>query len=138
MQVVQAVQARHYSRDRNTKLSEKIATSPNAKLIMPSRFPISNQRAHMLTVGSSIDITKTMLLNEITRADMIQDKALTYWYETNVPELPPFPKPVMQIPPETLAHILGLTSDDEASSTSDSTTASPMYSPTSYSSDLST
>ena len=79
---------------------------------------------------------RTMLLNEITRADMIQDRALTYWYEMHVPEPPPFPKPATQIPPETLAHRLGLSSDDEASSTTtDSTTDSPVYSPTSYSSE---
>jgi hypothetical protein len=76
-----------------------------------------------------------MLLNETTRAEIIHDKAITYWYEMNVPEPPPFPKPATQIPPETLAHRLGLSSDDKASSTtSDSTTDSPMYSPTSYSS----
>jgi hypothetical protein len=78
---------------------------------------------------------QAMLLNEIIRADMIQEKALTYWYELNVPEPPPFPKPVTQIPNETLAQRLGLPSDDEASSiTSGSTPDSPMYSPTSYSS----
>jgi hypothetical protein len=81
---------------------------------------------------------RTMLLNEITRADMIQDKALTYWYEKNVPEPPTFPKPATQIPHETLAHRLGLHSDDEdTTTTSDSTTASPTYSPTSYSSNSS-
>jgi hypothetical protein len=57
---------------------------------------------------------------------MIQDKALTYWYEMNVPEPPPFPKPTTQIPPETLAHRLGLTSDDEASSTTSDSTTSPI------------
>ncbi len=116
--MVRAAQVRHYFKDRrNTKPSAKIVTSPNAKLIMPSRFPISNQRLHMLTVGSSMHYEQcywTKLL--VLISDMIQDRALTYWYEINVPKSPPFPKPATQIPPETLAHRLGLglSSDDEA------------------------
>jgi hypothetical protein len=46
---------------------------------------------------------KTMLLNEIIRADKIHDTALTYWYEINIPEPPSFPKPATQLPIETLA-----------------------------------
>ena len=98
---------------------------------------LSNQQSTTAHAYRGIfNALRTMLLNEITRADMIQDRALTYWYEMHVPEPPPFPKPAMQIPPETLAHRLGLSSDDEASSTTtDSTTDSPVYSPTSYSSE---
>ncbi len=76
---------------------------------------------------------KTILLNKIIRADKIHDTALTYWYEINVPEPPPCPKPATKLPIETLAQRLGLQSDDEASpatSDSDSTPDSPMYSPT--------
>jgi hypothetical protein len=126
--MAQAARATHYSKGRNTRLSKKTVTSPNARFIMPYRFPMRNPHARILIVASS--------LNEIIRADMIHDKALTYWYEINVPEPPPsFPKPATQISHETLAQRLGLPSDDEASATtSDSTPDSPIYSPTSYSS----
>jgi hypothetical protein len=97
---------------------------------------LSNQQSTTAHAYRGIfNALRTMLLNETTRAEIIHDKAITYWYELNVPEPPPFPKPATQIPPETLAHRLGLYSDDEASATtSDSTNDSPMYSPTSYSS----
>ncbi len=75
---------------------------------------LSNQQSTTAHAYRGIfNALRTMLLNETTRAEIIHDKAITYWYEMNVPEPPPFPKPATQIPPETLAHRLGLISDDD-------------------------
>jgi hypothetical protein len=72
---------------------------------------------------------KRMLINELHRAEAINTRANIYCHEFTIPEPPPLPKPATQIPDESLAQRLGLSSD-----TSESSYDSPMYSPTSYSS----
>jgi hypothetical protein len=104
------------------------------KLKVNHALALSNVESSSAQAYRCIFITlKTMLMNEITRADDINEKAINFWYEHNVPEPPLLsPPPATRIPSETLHQRLGLSSASESDSGSTSTPNSPMYSPTSY------
>ncbi len=122
----------HSQRQRYDIIRENCAVTTN---LVNNALYLSDEDAVCARAFRGIFLTlKTMLANEVTRAEAINLRAFNYWHHHVIPDPPRHPRSVEQRCESAIARRIGLYVDLSSDTSSDNETndgSSPRYSPTS-------